>query len=288
MAQYYYLVSGLPELLAEALPKQLDHIALREEILAHLSRKDTQWVEQLYWPYDNAQLLKLSREYIASADKRDFFADQELEEPSGLGWYSIREMKQAFKELEGLPAYMLEFIERVMSWDRLNAGINYLEHDLLELFYQTVNHSESAFIRQYYAFDVTLRNILLAHTVRKLHKQEIHTYFIGEEELVQLLKKNTSSDFGIKGIVEYSDTLFQILGIENWIEREQKLDLLRWSFVDQQIQFKYFSTEVVLAFLLKLQWVDRWLQWNPEKGKAMLTELSEQVEGSIKLEVLTQ
>jgi hypothetical protein len=197
-------------------------------------------------------------------------------------------MKQAFKELEGLPSYMLEFIERVLSWDKLNAGINYLEHDLLELFYQTVQKSDSAFIRQYYLFDLTLRNILLAHTVRKLHKQEVYTYFVGDEELVQLLRKNMSPDFGIKGIVEFADSLFQILEIEDWTEREQKLDLLRWSFVDQMIQFKYFSTEVVLAFLLKVQWVDRWMQWNPAKGKEMLTQLSTQVGNSINLELLTQ
>lgn len=289
MAFYYYLVSGLPELLTESLPKRLDHFALKVEILEHLNKKDAQWMEQLYWPYDNASLLKLAEEYLAGTDKREFFLDRETDnQPDCLGTYSIRAIKQAFKDLEGLPPYMIEFIEKVQHWDKSNSGLNNLEHELLELFYKTVRRSRNTFVREYFMFDAALRNILLAQTLRKLQKLEVQSYFVGDEELVQILKKSSSPDFGLKGVVEFADALFQILEIENWIEREQKLDMLRWSFVDERVQFSYFTSESVFAFALKLQWIDRWQRWNPEQGKKMLSQLSEQVGGTVNLELLTQ
>lgn len=289
MGQYYYLVSGLPELVPESLPKQLNHLDLKREVLDQLSQKDKLWVEQLYWPMDHAKLLPLVQQYLSVKDKRDFFTQDDFEEADILGNYTLQELKHAFKELEGLPDYMLQFIEQILQDEKSNLlGINAIENELLQRFYAQVQTSANAFIRDYFTFEAGLRNLMLAHTVRKLQRQDFHAFFVGEGELVQLLKKNTSADFGVKGLIEYADELFQILESENWMEREHKLDLMKWKYVDQLNQFNYFSIDVVLGFLLKLQWADRWMQWDPITGQTMLNQLSEQVGDSFNLELLTQ
>lgn len=223
MTQYYYLVSSLPELLPESLPKQLDTLALKQEIIEQLSDKDKQWLAQLYWTYDNANLLKLATDYISVKDKRDFFENEASDDTVSVGNYSMQELRQGFKELEGLPSYMLAFIEQIVQLDKpFVNGLNALENNLLQGFYAQVQQSKNSFIQNYFTFDATLRNLLLAHTTRKLQKQEVHIYFVGDSELVQLLQKNTTADFGTKGLVEFADALFQILDIENWIEENRK------------------------------------------------------------------
>ena len=76
--------------------------------------------------------------------------------------------------------------------------------------------------------------------------------------------------------------------IPDWVERERSLDRMRWEFADNLILFEDFSLNVVLAYLLKVQWTERWLNWDSLKGRKILEDLSGQVSGSYDLELLTQ
>lgn len=284
MAFYYYLIAGLPDLTGGSDSGVADHDVLKAEILEHITPKDRQYVEQLYWPYDNARLVRLAQDYLNSSDKKAFFTQSEQDEKvCSFGNYSIKDLKEGFAEMEGLPPYMLDFIGQVLTKDKTEASLNDLEHLLLESFYRTVKKSTNAWVRDYYIFDSAMRNILISNNLRRLNRQEVHAYFVGDDDLVQILKKEASPEQGIKGEFEYAEALFQILEIENWLEREKKLDMLKWEFVDQQIRFLDFTSEVVFAFLLKLQWIHRWQKWSPQKGRENLKQEVDRIRASVSL-----
>lgn len=69
------------------------------------------------------------------------------------------------------------------------------------------------------------------------------------------------------------ESLLQIFEIENTIERELKIDNNTWNFVEENTFFNYFSIERVMAFIVKLLIVERWLLLDEEKGKQMFNQL---------------
>ena len=77
MSQYYYLVTGLPELSLD--DNKLNYTVgdFKTEFYPQLSKEDQQLVDLYYLKFDNANLLKLLKDREAVIDPRgNFTADQ--------------------------------------------------------------------------------------------------------------------------------------------------------------------------------------------------------------------
>jgi hypothetical protein len=126
--------------------------------------------------------------------------------------------------------------------------------------------SNNRFVSNWFAFDLNLKNIVAGFNIRK-HGLKGEKYLIGDNEIVQAVKKSSLRDFGLGNDFEYMEKLISIQENSNLLEREIAMDMLRWEFIDDQNTFNYFTVEVLLGYIIKLQIVERWMKLEPETGK---------------------
>lgn len=261
---YYYLVAGLPDIILDQKKLGLSIAEFREELRNHLHPNDYKLVELLFLHFDNHNLLNLL-----------FKSDDDFEES---GKYSRDVLEQEIKEPDSLPDYMQKLITAYKSETPVFEGLPW-EDQLTWLFYNYLGNCSNKFLREWFEFDLNLKNIVAGFNTRK-HKLKGDKYFIGDNYVVQAVRKSTLKDFGLGNDFEHMERLISIQENENLLEREKAMDTMRWEFLDDRNTFNYFTIEVLLAYVIKLQMVQRWLEMDYETGKEMFRKLLNQLEQS--------
>lgn len=65
----------------------------------------------------------------------------------------------------------------------------------------------------------------------------------------------------------------------NLLEKEHKLDRIRWAEADELSTFDYFNADTLLAYLVKVDIVARWARLDERTGREMLRRLISDLEG---------
>lgn len=255
--QYYYFIAGLPELALDETKLSVSLASFKEEVRTHVSDADFELVKFLFLPYDNRNLINL---LLGRENRFDT-----------LGNYSQEYWEENLKKPQGLPAYLQRFLTAYNSETPIYGQYSW-ENQLTWLFYQeAINHS-NGFLREWYTFDLHLKNILAALNCRK-HGFNPEEEILGEDELATAFKKSSSADFGLGRTLPYLDKLVHIFDNANQQEREKNIDALRWGFVEQNLFFQYFSIEKILGYLIRLRIAERWLRLDGETGRARLKQI---------------
>lgn len=167
---------------------------------------------------------------------------------------------------------------RLIDW--VEFGLK--EENLCNHFYRVASKSKNKFIREYFRFDLTLRNIQAAYVARK-SQQNPELFLVGNSTITEALKTSKASDFGLSNDVEFATRLIQILENPNILEKEQLLDQLRWNKANEICTFNYFDNNVILSFILKSHILKRWSELDRKRGAILFRQLVEEVKGTYKL-----
>jgi hypothetical protein len=143
---------------------------------------------------------------------------------------------------------------------------------LSEAYNTHLDASKNQFVRELGKYMRDTSNVITALNGRK-YELNYEEALIGKDEVTDALKKSRSRDFGLKSEVEHIEDILQIFEIKNLKDRELKLDMYKWQFVEEATFFNYFTVEKVLAFLQKLFIAERWIHLDPEKGREMFEKL---------------
>ena len=154
-------------------------------------------------------------------------------------------------------AQVLDFLLKGFQSDSLDAG-----------FYTEALAHPCKFIREYFHFDLNLRNAKVRYLNRQLGRDpETDVVSLGEEDLEEF-EEGTAID--------------NVLWGTDLIAREKGLDDIVWQKADSLSIFHYFDLTAVLAYVTKLHIVDRWLALDPEKGRDLFFKLVQEVKGTFK------
>lgn len=145
--------------------------------------------------------------------------------------------------------------------DVLIAGFDGANLDLE--FYQKALKAKNSFIRDYFKFDLNVRNAKVRYLNRALERPADTDIFMDAE-----------------GEFEEAQKLDAVLNQEDILSRERGMDDLMWSKIESITTFDYFDINVILGFIARLNIVTRWLKLDPETGKQMFARLVEGVRGS--------
>jgi hypothetical protein len=266
---YYCLVAGLPDIVIDQNKLSFGVDEFKDELGESLHPADYALLELLFLPVDNQNLLNLLVKNEAPFDK--------------LGRYSQDELEENIKEPEGLLPYLIEFIEDFKSDTASNPNIR-LDNRMAALYYEYVDANSNEFLRKWFEFDRTLRNILAAYNCRKF-ELPVDNELIGEGDIVDSLKKSRARDFGISSEVPVIEKVISILENKDLLEREKGLDLIRWNFLDDLNVFNYFTIEVILGFVIKLMIINRWLKLDANTGKELFEKLLEELKTSFEFPI---
>ena len=130
-------------------------------------------------------------------------------------------------------------------------------------FYAKAAESKNRFIREYFDFDGRLRNMKVNYLAKRLGKN-------GENFMVELPEADFDEEKQIQDILADAD----------FVEREQKMDELKWEKASDIARMDYFNMNAILAFLVKAKTVQRWAELDPNKGTEMFHKLVKEVRGT--------
>ena len=99
----------------------------------------------------------------------------------------------------------------------------------------------------------------------------------------EALRTSNARDFGLSGELDYFEPLIKIAETENLLEREKKLDQLRWDWLEENTFFDYFTVERLFVFLLQLEMVERWIALDKEKGNQLFRKMIETLKNEVQI-----
>ena len=271
---YYYLIAGLPELSLDDSKLGTTIREFRELYYPDLSDDDRALLDLIFLSSDNANLLALMKDKEAATVEGGLYTSEEL-----LG---IIEAARAEETPDRqYPRYMYDFVAQMESEESAAEGI-FPEDRLAQLYYAHAMSQGNAFVERWFAFNLDLNNFLTAITARR-YDLDVKPLIVGDNEVAKALRTSNSRDFGLTGVMDGFEEVMRISEIENLVERERKLDVLKWEWMEENSFFDYFTVEKLFAFLVKIQIIERWISLDAEAGGEMLRGMIRQLKEEVKV-----
>ena len=108
---------------------------------------------------------------------------------------------------------------------------------------------------------------------------------VGGGDVVDQLQRSSAADFGLRGELGYIDAVIAAVGEEqNLVEKERKIDLIRWNEALDLATFDYFDINAVLSYLVRVNIVARWTLLDPARGREMFARLLAELDGKEMIE----
>ena len=179
----------------------------------------------------------------------------------------LPELTLAFEQSGFKYETVRDYIYPLLS-DRDRQAIDLMEesfHDetLNADFYQKTAAHANRFLREYFHFDLLVRNMKVRYLGRRLNQQV-------DKYLIQTDDSEFEEEKQVQAIFDNPDIVL----------REQQLDQLRWDKASEITCFDYFDLDIILAFLIKASIIQRWAAMDQEHGSEMFATLVKEVEGT--------
>lgn len=226
-----------------------------------------------YLKFDNANLLKLLKDKEATTDFEGNYSQNEL-------LALISSVREGDAPDKRYPSYLYEFITAYLA---LSAEELYRAEDMLSAcYYAYAMNCGNQFVSSWFEFNLNINNILAALTARK-YKMDVSQVVVGKTDVSEMVRTSNARDFGLSEILEYFEQVLRISEIEELVEREKKIDLLKWNWMEDAVFFNYFTVERIFVFLLKLEMIGRWISMDKEKGSELFRQIIDKLKDEIQI-----
>ncbi|RGN45787.1 MULTISPECIES: DUF2764 domain-containing protein [unclassified Bacteroides] len=273
MSTYYCLVAGLPDLTLEDGKLSYTVTNFKTEIYPELSEEDRKLMDLFYLQFDNANLLKLLKDKDAAIDSRGNFSADELNA-------IITSVKDGDAWDKTYPSYLFDFISAYLQ---SSGDETFLPENMLAAYYYDyAMNCDNQFVSSWFEFNLNVNNLLSALTARK-YKIEVAPNIVGNTEVSEAIRTSNARDFGISGTLEYFEQLLRISETDELVDRERKIDLLKWNWMEDAVFFNYFTVERIFVFLLRLEMIERWISLDKEKGSELFRKMIDSLKNEVQI-----
>ena len=180
---------------------------------------------------------------------------------------------------KGPQDYIDEIVELCSEKDKelidfLMSG--YLDENLNAEFYEKALTHKDRFIRDYFTFDLNVRNAKVKYLNKALGRPADKDVLTFSEDAPEILLDALSAEF------EEAADLETVLNAGDILSRERGIDDLMWEKIDNLTTFNYFDIDAILGFITKLNIVARWYKLDEQTGREMFKMLVDEVRGTFK------
>ena len=203
-------------------------------------------------------------EYIISSLP---YLTMDFKYPGQAGFNSV--ISDIKRDLDDRDAALVDFLIKGFTDKNLDAD-----------FYAEALRSRNRFLREYFRFDLNLRNAKVRYLNAQLGREPDQDVMTGEDP--------EAEDVDIDGFRFNGGEFMEaakvdaILADTDLVSREKGLDDILWDKIDNLAIFHYFDIEAVLAYIAKLHIVTRWLNLDEEVGRDVFRRLLKDVRGTYK------
>ncbi|MDR3260275.1 MAG: DUF2764 domain-containing protein [Tannerella sp.] len=266
MSKYYYLIAGLPNLLLEDGKPPFSVSGFKEELNSYLTVTDKKLHDLFFLKFDNKNLLNQLRHPDYDPDLKGNITQDEFGE-------LFNELKNAEEENSSgtknkrIPAYIAEFVRLYLETEAKEerSAISW-EDRLATLYYAYAVACSNRFVAAWFALNLNINNVLAAITCRK-YGLDRSNYIVGDSEIANHLRTSNARDFELGDSLEYLPDVLRIAEETDLLLREKKIDQLKWEWLDDNTFSRVFDIESVLAYLLKLELLERWATLDKATGE---------------------
>lgn len=249
---YYCLIASLEQYSLSSDPKSIDFGAVRNDILEELTSKDMEAVELLYAYYDVVNLLNRLSGRDTLHNSLGNLSEEEIEAEIEGG--SDDDDEPFVSKLPVSVAYALSVIKgRVEVEDDEAAAVvgdDKIEKLLLSNFYAQCEKSPSKYLRAWGEAD------------RKIRQACAGEVLDGGDNVEDFKEES------------WWNALQGVLSTGDFVEREHKMDSLRWDYALQLLepggidgQMHQFDLAAVMNYLIELNILQRWGSLSKEIGR---------------------
>ena len=147
---------------------------------------------------------------------------------------------------------LIDFLREGFSAENLNK----------DFYLRALSHRDR-FLREYFRFDLNVRNAKVEYLNRELGRAAGTDIFLTDEN----------------GFEEEA-RLGDVLGSGDILSREKGIDDLMWEKIESLTTFDYFDIDAILGFIAKLNIAMRWNRLDPETGRELFSRIVKEVRGS--------
>lgn len=134
-------------------------------------------------------------------------------------------------------------------------------------FYLKALSHRDRFIREYFAFDLNLRNAKVRYINGALGRAPM-------QDIVVLEQSEDAQQ------PEPDPELDAVFVADDLIQRERKIDDFIWEKVENMVLMELFTMDRILAFIVKLRIIDRWMKLDENTGREMFRRLVDEIRGT--------
>ena len=273
MSTYYCLVAGLPDISLDDGKLSYSVSDFKAELYPDLSAQDRKLIDLFYLKFDNTAILKLLKNKDAVIEDKGNFSAEELLQ-------LIEAVREGDTPDKKYPSYLVNFVSQYLQ---LSQDELYRADDLLAaLYYSYGMSSNNAFIASWFEFNLNLNNILAALAARK-YKLEVSSVIVGATSICEQLCTSNARDFGLNETLEYFEALQSIADIEELVEREKKVDMLKWKWLEDESFFHYFTIERIFVFFMQLEMIARWISLDKVKGNELFRKMIQDLKNEVQI-----
>lgn len=182
-------------------------------------------------------------------------------------------LQQDGRENPDTEAILADIREQLSTRDILTLDLLLDSYDPEKLdadLYLKAAASSNKFIRNFFELDLGVRNAKVEYLNRTLGRPE------GTDVLV-LDPEKENAEFEQKGEVD------AILEGSDILARERGLDDFYWKAVDTLTVMDVFDLDIILAFVVKLKLVERWLRLDEATGRELFRKLVKEIKENFKI-----
>lgn len=274
MSQYYYLVSSLPDLSPD------------DEFQRHPFPVFQEFVREELNVNDYADLRKcfLLNDVYNFSEALKPTGDDTLADFRTPAFYTGEDFDEGLLDPESLFSFFADYIWDVKAEKRQFPGISG-ENELLRRMMETISAGDepaiTGFPRDYLEFEIRLRNLTTAIS-RRIDKQSYSEDIIPFDYFSEEISISQAADFGLGGELGLLSELVDKFDNSTALAIEKSITAVRWAWLDDQVDYNFFSRNAVFAAAVKFADVDRWISISPEDGRQKLDELLEQLHQNIR------
>ena len=275
---YYCYIAGLPDIQIDnqkSIPAQEE---ILEELKPILSKGDMALLDLLRLKYDNDNLLKFLANRDAELNPLGKLTSQD--------WAELIELIDNSDERNPvrdarLLKYVLEFYTTIRN-EQSKEKIEFHEDFLAALYYKYGMQCKNKFVADWFEFNLNINNILTALTCRK-YGWDIKSAIVGDNIVAETIRNSVSArDFNLKAEIDYFDALVSISETANLLDREHRIDALKWNWLEENTFFSSFSIEKVLSFWLRCELMHRWDNLSMEEGAEIFRQMINDLKKDVK------
>ena len=248
MANYYYIVSGLPDISFDDSKTAYTVEQFREEVYRALSASDRKVMDIL----------------LLENDCRGFMGSERMEELVAL-------VKAGEAAPDNVPAFMYTFVQEWVD-DSWRTKAAFAQDRLWALFYEFAMSASNGFVRRWYEFNLDMNNIMAGITARK-YNLDIQKVIVGSNDTANALRTSGARDWGLSQDVECFEDVARLVEESDLSQRERKADLIRWRWLEDNTFFNFFSVEKLFSYMVRLSMVERWSSLDREEGQKLFRKL---------------